>query len=90
MAMMGAAGLLAGPDANADPPAAGGPSPRHRRRTRPAALTLPPGFKATLSAAEPDVVQPIAMALDPRGRLWVVENSRTRSGWAARTARTAS
>ncbi len=37
-------------------------------------LTLPPGFKAALCAAEPDVVQPIAMALDARGRLWVVEN----------------
>lgn len=35
---------------------------------------LPPGFKATLFAAEPDVQQPIAMAFDSRGRLWVAEN----------------
>jgi putative membrane-bound dehydrogenase-like protein len=37
-------------------------------------ITLPPGFRATLFAGEPDVRQPIAMAFDPRGRLWVAEN----------------
>ncbi|MDZ4287848.1 MAG: PVC-type heme-binding CxxCH protein, partial [Prosthecobacter sp.] len=36
-------------------------------------LQLPGGFKAELIAAEPDVVQPIAMCWDERGRLWVVE-----------------
>ena len=37
------------------------------------AMTLPAGFQATLFAGEPDVQQPIAMALDDRGRLWVAE-----------------
>ena len=37
------------------------------------AMTLPKGFTATLAAAEPDVVRPIAFALDDRGRLWVAE-----------------
>src|SRR5204862_6756768 len=37
-------------------------------------MRLPPGFKATLFAAEPDVQNPIAMAWDARGRLWVAEN----------------
>ncbi|MGI9519996.1 MAG: PVC-type heme-binding CxxCH protein [Pirellulaceae bacterium] len=37
-------------------------------------LQLPEGFTATLFAAEPDVRQPIAVATDHRGRLWVVEN----------------
>ncbi len=37
------------------------------------AMTLPKGFSATLFAGEPDVVQPIAMTFDDRGRLWVVE-----------------
>jgi putative membrane-bound dehydrogenase-like protein len=37
------------------------------------AMTVPPGFKVTLFAGEPDVVQPIAMAIDDRGRLWVAE-----------------
>src|SRR5215210_7489938 len=36
-------------------------------------MTLPDGFRATLFAGEPDVVQPIAFTFDDRGRLWVVE-----------------
>jgi putative membrane-bound dehydrogenase-like protein len=38
-----------------------------------ATLKLPQGFKATLFAGEPDIVQPIAFTFDDRGRLWVVE-----------------
>jgi len=37
-------------------------------------MHLPPGFKATLFAAEPDVQQPIAMCWDEKGRLWIAEN----------------
>ena len=36
-------------------------------------MTVPPGFKVKLFAGEPDVVQPIAMTIDDRGRLWVAE-----------------
>jgi putative membrane-bound dehydrogenase-like protein len=36
-------------------------------------MTVPPGFEVTLFAGEPDVVQPIAMAIDDRGRVWVAE-----------------
>src|SRR5262245_24287221 len=36
--------------------------------------TLPPGFRASVFAAEPDVQNPIALAWDARGRLWVAEN----------------
>lgn len=39
-----------------------------------ATMELPPGFKCVVFAAEPDVQQPIAMAWDPKGRLWVAEN----------------
>ncbi|MDB6038371.1 MAG: Cytochrome c, partial [Verrucomicrobiales bacterium] len=39
-----------------------------------AKMKLPPGFKATVFASEPDVQNPIAMAWDGRGRLWVAEN----------------
>ncbi len=39
-----------------------------------AKLQLPPGFQATVFAAEPDVQNPIALAWDGRGRLWVAEN----------------
>jgi hypothetical protein len=37
-------------------------------------LRVPDGFKVTLAAAESDVRQPIAMAFDDRGRLWVAES----------------
>jgi mono/diheme cytochrome c family protein/glucose/arabinose dehydrogenase len=38
-----------------------------------AAITLPPGFRVELAAAEPLVSDPVAIAFDPDGRLWVVE-----------------
>src|SRR5947207_9772017 len=48
-----------------------GPMPAAEAAAR---MKLPPGFKATVFAAEPDVQNPIAMAWDGRGRLWVAEN----------------
>ena len=38
------------------------------------AMTLPEGFTVTLSAAEPEIIKPIAFTIDWRGRLWVVES----------------
>ena len=37
------------------------------------AMTLPEGFHVSVFAGEPDVVQPIALSLDDRGRVWVAE-----------------
>lgn len=37
------------------------------------AMKLPEGFKATLAAAEPDIVRPISFTIDARNRLWVAE-----------------
>lgn len=37
------------------------------------AMKLPPGFTVVVAANEPEIKQPIAMALDDRGRLWVAE-----------------
>jgi putative membrane-bound dehydrogenase-like protein len=37
------------------------------------AFTVPEGFEVRLFAAEPDVINPVAMTWDERGRLWVVE-----------------
>ncbi|QDV61512.1 Cytochrome c [Crateriforma conspicua] len=37
-------------------------------------MQLPDGFSARVFAAEPDVQNPIDMAWDARGRLWVAEN----------------
>ncbi|MGC3960761.1 MAG: DUF1080 domain-containing protein [Verrucomicrobiota bacterium] len=60
---------LAGLDTTAQQLKYAGLSPEEAAR----AISLPPGFKATLFAGEPDVKQPIAFAIDDRGRLWVAE-----------------
>jgi putative membrane-bound dehydrogenase-like protein len=39
-----------------------------------AAMQLPEGFRVRLCTGEPELVKPIAMTLDERGRLWVVES----------------
>jgi putative membrane-bound dehydrogenase-like protein len=39
-----------------------------------ASAKLPEGFRMQVAASEPDVQQPIALAWDPRGRLWIAEN----------------
>src|ERR1700740_2725798 len=36
-------------------------------------FVVPDGFEVRLFAAEPDVVNPVAMTWDERGRLWVLE-----------------
>jgi len=38
-----------------------------------ASFSLPPGFRVELVAAEPLVQDPVAIDIDPQGRLWVVE-----------------
>ncbi len=38
-----------------------------------ARFTLPEGFEIRLFASEPEIVNPVAMTWDARGRLWVVE-----------------
>ncbi len=38
-----------------------------------AAMQLPEGFKVIAAANEPEVLQPIAMCLDDRGRVWIAE-----------------
>jgi putative membrane-bound dehydrogenase-like protein len=46
------------------------------------AMVVPPGFSVQCAAQEPDVKQPIAMAIDDRGRIWIAEayNYPTRGG----------
>ena len=36
-------------------------------------LRMPEGFSATVFASEPDIIQPIAVTTDARGRVWVAE-----------------
>ncbi|HEY4260330.1 MAG TPA: PVC-type heme-binding CxxCH protein, partial [Schlesneria sp.] len=37
-------------------------------------MTVPEGFTVEVVAAEPDIVNPVAMAIDERGRFWVTES----------------
>ena len=37
-------------------------------------MVVPPGFKVELVASEPDLVNPVAMTFDERGRIWVTES----------------
>jgi putative membrane-bound dehydrogenase-like protein len=59
-----------GPAADPPPLTAPGPfSPREEQAT----FRVPPGFKVELVACEPDVVDPVAMAFDEQGRIFVAE-----------------
>src|SRR5437868_2397959 len=40
----------------------------------PGKIQLPEGFQTTLFIGEPDLVQPMAITFDDRGRMWVVES----------------
>jgi len=70
--------LLSAPVAGDDFPK---PPDTERSPTRPmtpgeaaASFRAPAGFRVNVFAAEPDVQNPLAMAWDTRGRLWVAEN----------------
>lgn len=39
-----------------------------------AKMTVPEGFKVELVASEPDIVNPIGMTFDERGRVWITES----------------
>ncbi len=39
-----------------------------------AKMKVPPGFRVELVAAEPDIVNPVAMAIDDKGRFWITES----------------
>ncbi len=53
------------------------PAPKYQLPLTPEAskklMQVPPGFSLELFAAEPDIINPIAMNWDEKGRLWVVE-----------------
>src|SRR5262245_61965417 len=38
------------------------------------AMTVPEGFSVELVASEPDIVNPVAMTFDERGRIWITES----------------
>lgn len=53
------------------------PAPRLQTPLSPEAsqklMQVPPGFQLELFASEPDIINPIAMDWDEKGRLWVIE-----------------
>ena len=56
---------------NTDPAGESGPMPAEEAAK---GFTTPDGFKVSVFASEPDVQNPIAMAWDHKGRMWVAEN----------------
>src|SRR3954465_14899169 len=38
------------------------------------AMTVPEGFSVELVASEPQIVNPVAMTFDERGRIWITES----------------
>ena len=52
----------------------GGSAPPMSATEAAAGMKVPPGFRVDVFASEPAVQNPIAMAWDGRGRMWVAEN----------------
>lgn len=72
LASMGTSNALAQerPPHNQDKPPGPALSPEEALKK----MTVPPGFRVELVAAEPDLVNPVAMTFDERGRIWVTES----------------
>jgi putative heme-binding domain-containing protein len=68
--------------ARADAPDAGpvphgqdqAPNPPRSAAEAARTMTVPPGFHVEVVAAEPDIVNPVAMTFDERGRIWLTES----------------
>jgi putative membrane-bound dehydrogenase-like protein len=50
------------------------PGPALSPREAIAKMTVPEGFSVELVASEPDIVNPVAMTFDERGRIWITES----------------
>jgi len=55
---------------NQDRPPGPALSPEEAR----AKMTVPPGFRVEVFASEPDIVNPVTMHFDERGRIWIAES----------------
>jgi quinoprotein glucose dehydrogenase len=78
--VLAVAAVLAGTAAAAEPyrPVIAAASADAARAS--AAIGLPPGFRADLAAAEPELANPVAFSFDDRGRIFVCETFRTDRG----------
>ncbi|QDV35449.1 PVC-type heme-binding CxxCH protein [Tautonia plasticadhaerens] len=50
------------------------PNPARSPEEAVAAMTVPEGFTVEVVASEPDLVNPVSMTFDERGRIWVTES----------------
>ncbi len=50
------------------------PNPPQSAAQAARAMTVPAGFQVEIVAAEPDIVNPVAMTFDERGRIWITES----------------
>ena len=50
------------------------PNPPRSAAQAVAAMIVPPGFHVEVVATEPDIVNPVAMTFDERGRAWITES----------------
>jgi len=50
------------------------PNPPYSPQEAISKMTVPDGFTIELVASEPDIVNPIAMSFDDRGRIWITES----------------
>src|SRR5205814_2572102 len=50
------------------------PNPPYSPQEALSKMSVPDGFNVELVASEPDIVNPIAMAFDDRGRIWITES----------------
>jgi putative membrane-bound dehydrogenase-like protein len=50
------------------------PNPARSPQEAARAMTVPPGFTVEVVASEPNLVNPVAMTFDERGRIWVTES----------------
>ncbi len=50
------------------------PNPAKSPEEAAKAMTVPPGFSVEVVAAEPNLVNPVAMTFDEKGRVWVTES----------------
>jgi putative heme-binding domain-containing protein len=50
------------------------PNPPRSAAEAARSMTVPPGFHVEVVAAEPDIVNPVAMTFDETGRIWITES----------------
>lgn len=72
--LLGPAGFVVAQDEFVPRRQSGVPGPPLSPEQAAKKFTVPPGFSMEVVAAEPDIVNPVAMTFDEKGRIWVTES----------------